>query len=99
MTRFTAMTLPSFSSSFFKAPRCGEVYNIGGGRQNSLSILETIAALKEMGFNLRHTFQDENRVGDHICYITDLSKVRSHSPEVAAKVQSGSYPIGDREPS
>ena len=80
VTRFTAMTLPSFSSSF-KAPRCGEVYNIGGGRQNSLSILETIAALKEMGFNLRHTFQDENRVGDHICYITDLSKVRSHFPK------------------
>jgi CDP-paratose 2-epimerase len=66
---------------FFKAPRCGEVYNIGGGRQNSLSILETIAALKEMGFNLRHSFQDENRVGDHICYITDLSKVRSHFPK------------------
>lgn len=66
---------------FYKAPRCGEVYNIGGGRQNSLSILETIQQLADMGFNLRYQLRDENRIGDHICYITDLKKVRSHFPQ------------------
>src|SRR5947209_2209333 len=57
---------------FFKRPRCGEVYNLGGGRANSLSILETIDMLAEMGFPLRHRYVAANRVGDHICYITDL---------------------------
>lgn len=65
---------------FFRSPRCGEVYNLGGGRQNSVSILETIDLLSGMGFKLSHHYTDENRVGDHICYITDLSKLRSHFP-------------------
>jgi CDP-paratose 2-epimerase len=66
---------------FFRKPRCGEVYNLGGGRWNSLSILETIEMLGEMGFRLQHTYADQSRTGDHICYISDLSKVRSHFPE------------------
>jgi len=65
---------------FFRAPRCGEVYNLGGGRKNSLSILETIDALAGMGLKLRHSYQDTNRIGDHICYISDLSKLHSHFP-------------------
>ncbi len=65
---------------FFKAPRCGEVYNLGGGRENSLSIRETIAALKDMGFSLTYTYQDANRIGDHLCYISDLRKIRTHFP-------------------
>jgi CDP-paratose 2-epimerase len=66
---------------FFRAPRCGEVYNLGGGRANSLSILETVDALAAMGLKLRYSYQDTNRVGDHICYISDLSKVRTHFPK------------------
>ena len=66
---------------FFKHPRGGEVYNLGGGRQNSISVLETIDALAGMGYKLDWTYQDENRIGDHICYISDLRKVRSHYPE------------------
>lgn len=66
---------------FYKAPRCGEVYNLGGGRSNSLSILETIAELERRGFPLKHSYKDENRKGDHICYISDLSKLQSHYPE------------------
>ncbi|HEY1949681.1 MAG TPA: NAD-dependent epimerase/dehydratase family protein [Bryobacteraceae bacterium] len=69
--------------SFFNAPRAGEVYNLGGGRGNSLSVLETIAILKEMGHSLKYSVRDENRVGDHICYISDLTKVKSHFPSWA----------------
>jgi len=65
---------------FFREPRCGEVYNLGGGRQNSLSILETIDMLNAMGLKLRYQHADANRAGDHICYITDLKKVRGHFP-------------------
>ena len=65
---------------FFRAPRCGEVYNLGGGRANSLSILETIDALAAMGLKLRYTYKDMNRIGDHICYISDLRKLRAHFP-------------------
>jgi CDP-paratose 2-epimerase len=65
---------------FFNAPRCGEVYNLGGGRGNSLSILETIEALKAMGYSLKYKFSDQNRIGDHICYISDLVKLKSHFP-------------------
>ena len=65
---------------FFRNPRCGEVYNLGGGRANSLSILETIDRLADMGYKLRYGISDQNRTGDHICYISDLTKVRSHYP-------------------
>ena len=65
---------------FFNRPRCGEVYNLGGGRANSISVLETIDMLHELGFDLRWSYQDEPRVGDHICYITDLSKIRRDFP-------------------
>jgi CDP-paratose 2-epimerase len=65
---------------FYKAPRCGEVYNMGGGRNNSISILETIDLLAGMGYTLKHSYKPENRVGDHICYISDLSKIYRHFP-------------------
>jgi len=65
---------------FFRAPRCGEVYNLGGGRANSLSILETVDLLAAMGLKLRYRYIETNRVGDHICYISDLSKLRAHFP-------------------
>lgn len=65
---------------FFRSPVCGEVYNLGGGRQNSISILETIDLLAGMGLRLRYHYEPKNRVGDHVCYITDLGKVRSHFP-------------------
>jgi CDP-paratose 2-epimerase len=65
---------------FLASPRCGEVYNLGGGRGNSLSILETIDILADMGLSLKYSVREENRIGDHICYISDLSKLRSHFP-------------------
>jgi CDP-paratose 2-epimerase len=66
---------------FHKRPRSGEVYNLGGGRQNSLSILETIDRLAQLGFELHYDYDPVNRSGDHICYISDLRKVRSHFPD------------------
>lgn len=65
---------------FFQNPRAGEVYNLGGGRQNSLSILETIDLLAGMGHKLKHKYRDESRIGDHICYISDLTKLKAHFP-------------------
>ena len=66
--------------AFFRRPRCGEVFNLGGGRANSLSILETIDVLAGFGLQLRSRYRDEHRTGDHICYISDLSKVHEHFP-------------------
>lgn len=65
---------------FYKSPRPGEVFNLGGGRANSLSILETVADLSDMGFQLEYEMLPQNRIGDHICYISDLSKVRAAFP-------------------
>jgi len=66
---------------FYIEPRCGEVYNIGGGRPNSISVLEAIARGEEaLGRRLDWSYVPENRIGDHICYITDLTKFRTHYP-------------------
>ncbi len=65
---------------FYKSPRPGEVFNLGGGRANSISIVETIAALGDMGFDLEYQMFEKNRIGDHICYISDISKVRACYP-------------------
>jgi len=62
-------------------PRPGEVYNLGGGRANSVSMLEAIAKVAEMtGKKLNWKYVDENRKGDHICYISDLRKFQGHYP-------------------
>jgi len=67
---------------FAANPRPGEVYNLGGGRQNSISMLEAIAKTEEMsGKKLNWKYVDQNRIGDHICYISDLSKFKSHYPK------------------
>jgi CDP-paratose 2-epimerase len=65
---------------FFRNPRCGEVYNMGGGRGNALSVLETVSALEGRGHKLEYRYEEKNRTGDHICYISDLTKIRSHFP-------------------
>jgi len=63
-------------------PRPGEVYNLGGGRGNSASVLESIASLEALtGNKLAVEYNPQARRGDHICYITDLSKLRSHYPD------------------
>jgi CDP-paratose 2-epimerase len=66
---------------FATNPRPGEVYNLGGGRENSVSMLEAIKRVEQMsGKKLDWKYVDEARKGDHICYISDLSKFKSHYP-------------------
>jgi len=66
---------------FAANPRPGEVYNMGGGRPNSVSIIEAIERIERLtGRKIAHTYHDQNRKGDHICYISDLAKFKSHYP-------------------
>lgn len=70
-----------FIHAFVETPRAAEVYNIGGGRDNSCSILEAFQIASEFsGQQQVFTYVDENRIGDHICYYSDLSKMREHYP-------------------
>jgi CDP-paratose 2-epimerase len=72
----------SFMLAFVQSPRCGEVYNLGGGFENSCSILEAFALTKEWsGREQNWTYVETNRVGDHICYYSDLTKMKSHYPK------------------
>lgn len=67
---------------FINKPRPGEVYNLGGGRKNSASILECMNLIKELsGLDVNYILTPDNRIGDHICYISDLRKLKSHYPE------------------
>jgi CDP-paratose 2-epimerase len=62
-------------------PRPGEVYNLGGGRENSISMVEAITKIEQLsGKKINWKYVDQNRIGDHICYISDLSKFKSHYP-------------------
>lgn len=71
----------SFIDAFISAPRVAEVYNIGGGRANSCSIWEAFSlAEKFTGKKQVYTYLDENRIGDHMCYISNLDKMRAHYP-------------------
>ena len=68
--------------AFANNPRCGEVYNLGGGRENSASVLEAIDRFEKLtGNKLPVSYMPQNRLGDHICYISDLTKIRSHFPQ------------------
>ena len=71
----------NFMLAFISAPRCGEVYNIGGGKENSCSILEAFAQVEELtGTPQKYTYIEQNRIGDHICYYSDLRKMKQHYP-------------------
>ncbi|HJT86414.1 MAG TPA: NAD-dependent epimerase/dehydratase family protein [Bryobacteraceae bacterium] len=70
-----------FMHQFYLRPRCGEVYNIGGGKQNSCSIREAFQLAEETtGKPQRWSYAGQNRAGDHICYYSDLRKMQSHYP-------------------
>jgi CDP-paratose 2-epimerase len=68
-------------AAFIDSPRCAEVYNLGGGKSNSCSILEAFEIAESFtGKPQVYSYVDENRIGDHICYYSDLRKMRSHYP-------------------
>lgn len=76
-----SLDVARFMWEFAQAPRCGEVYNLGGGKQNACSMLEAFARVEAIsGKAMNYTYSDKNREGDHICYYSDLRKMRAHYP-------------------
>ena len=70
-----------FMFEFWKAPRVAEVYNLGGGKANACSILEAFQMAEQItGRPMTYRYVEENRSGDHICYYSDLRKMRKHYP-------------------
>ena len=77
-----SLDVARFIMSFALKPRVGEVYNLGGGKENSCSILEVFSLVE--GFTekkMNWSYSDKNREGDHICYYSDLRKMKSHYPD------------------
>jgi len=68
--------------AFFSAPRSGEVYNMGGGRDSNCSMMEAIQLSEEIvGRPMSSVYSDVNRVGDHIWWISSLERFKSHHPD------------------
>jgi len=66
---------------FFQAPRPGEVYNMGGSRHSNCSMMEAIQMIRKIsGKELEFTIADDNRIGDHIWWISDVRKFQAHYP-------------------
>ncbi len=71
----------TFFEEFYRSPRSAAVYNLGGGRENSLSVREAIARFEAlMDKKLHVEYVDQNRTGDHICYISDLRRIHADYP-------------------
>ena len=77
-----AVDVARFVEHFIERPRIAEVYNMGGGRENSCSILEAFEMAREVtGLTSDYEYSDVAREGDHICYISDLAKAIEHYPQ------------------
>jgi len=67
--------------AFYHDPKCGAVYNLGGGKENSVSVLESIDRIEQLlGKRMSYQYQDDNRIGDHICYYSDLTSFKTDYP-------------------
>ena len=76
-----SLDVARFMAAFVQAPRVAEVYNLGGGKDNSCSILEAFKIAERFtGKVQNYTYVDENRIGDHMCYYSDLRKMKAHYP-------------------
>jgi len=76
-----SLDVARFMWEFSQNPRSGEVYNLGGGKQNSCSMLEAFTRVEALsGKKMNYVYSDKNREGDHICYYSDLRKMREHYP-------------------
>ena len=76
-----SLDVSRFIDLFIKNPKTGEVYNIGGGKSNTCSILESIQIIEEIsGKKMNFEYIDESRIGDHICYYSDLNKIKKDYP-------------------
>ncbi|MES2308275.1 MAG: NAD-dependent epimerase/dehydratase family protein [Verrucomicrobiota bacterium] len=77
-----SLDVAKFIHAFIEKPRCGEVYNIGGGKNNSVSMIEAFERVEKLtGKKQIYRYVDQNRLGDHICYYSDLRKMVSHYPQ------------------
>ena len=82
-----SLDVARFIQAFAEAPRVGEVYNLGGGKENSCSILETFARTEQLtGRPQKYSYVEAPRMGDHICYYSDLTKMRAHYPQWDVRV-------------
>jgi CDP-paratose 2-epimerase len=76
-----SLDVARFIDGFIKAPRIAEVYNLGGGKNNTCSIIEAFKIVESFtGKEMVYEYSDKNREGDHICYYSDLRKMKSHYP-------------------
>jgi len=76
-----SLDVARFIHAFIEAPRVAEVYNLGGGKANAISILEAFELVKRYtGRAQTYTYVDKARAGDHICYYSNLRKMRDHYP-------------------
>ena len=77
----------NFMMEFSKRPRIAEVYNLGGGKQNACSIREAFEMVEQItGHPTKWKYLEENRSGDHICYYSDLRKMKAHYPAWAITI-------------
>lgn len=77
-----SLDVARFTDAFIAAPRAGAVYNIGGGKANSISMLEAFDKAKQFsGVEMEWTYSDTNRIGDHICYYSDLRRIQADYPQ------------------
>ncbi len=77
-----SLDVARFMWAFFQKPRTAEVYNLGGGKDNSCSIMEAFALVERLtGKKQIWNYQETPRIGDHICYYSDLGKLRGHYPD------------------
>jgi CDP-paratose 2-epimerase len=77
-----SLDVARFMAAFAESPRSAEVYNLGGGKLNSCSILEAFKITEKFtGKAQSYAYVNENRIGDHICYYSDLRKMKSHFPK------------------
>lgn len=81
-----SLDLVNAFDQFYKNPRSGEVYNMGGARQNNCSMLEAIDICEEItGKKMNYKYSDQNRSGDHIWYVSSVKKFQSHYPQWSQK--------------
>ena len=76
----------SFVEFFLEKPRIAEVYNLGGGKENSISILEAFDLIEKItSIPMKYRYVKTNRIGDHICYYSNMKKIKSHYPKWSLK--------------
>lgn len=77
-----SLDVARFTEAFIRAPRAAAVYNIGGGPDNSISMLEAFERVEKIsGVPMKWTYSETNRIGDHICYYSDLTRIRADYPD------------------